>query len=157
MNISKGAIVSFSKEYRFLSNFFPCIIIKDDIHYSTVEHYYQAMKSSDVNIHKRVAGMLRASEAKKFGRTIMYDDLEWREDWDQVRLKVMTEGLVQKFAPNTRLAEDLKNTDGYLIIEGNTWKDNFWGVDFETGIGENRLGILLMRIREKLLLNKNLF
>lgn len=151
-NISRGAIISFSKDYRFLSNFFACTVTKDGISYPSVEHYYQAMKSSDVNIHKRVAKMRTASEAKKFGRTIMYDDLEWRDDWDQIKLKVMTEGLVQKFKPNTTLAENLKSTAGYLIIEGNSWKDNYWGVDFESGIGENKLGILLMRIREKLLL-----
>lgn len=157
MNISKGAIVSFSKEHRFLSNFFPCIVYKDDITYPTVEHFYQAMKSVDTDVHTRVACMNSPAEAKSFGKIVSAGQYSPRPDWPEVKLKIMTEGLVQKFAPRTKLANDLISTDGYLIIEGNNWGDNFWGVNFESVIGENKLGILLMRIRQKLLLDKNLF
>ncbi len=35
-----------------------------------------------------------------------------------------------------------------MLIEGNTWRDTFWGI-YE-GKGENNLGKLLMKIREEL-------
>ncbi len=152
MNYNKGAILSFRGKYRFLSNFYPCIIYDENrIMYPTVEHYYQAMKSYDINIHRRVASILTAKDAKYFGKKIMEEDLDFRKDWNDIKLKVMTMGLLQKFAPDSKLGHDLVETNGYLLIEGNKWGDNFWGVDIKTGIGENKLGILLMRVRENLL------
>jgi predicted NAD-dependent protein-ADP-ribosyltransferase YbiA (DUF1768 family) len=37
-----------------------------------------------------------------------------------------------------------------IIGIDDTWGDKFWGVDLETGEGENNLGILLMELREML-------
>ncbi|MFV2013830.1 MAG: NADAR family protein [Candidatus Heimdallarchaeota archaeon] len=148
---SKGAILSFVKEYRFLSNFFPCVVIANDINFPSVEHYYQAMKTDEEAVQKRVAATLNATDAKGFGQKIQQDEDLMRKDFHTHKLKIMTEGLLQKFEPNTLLAEKLLSTEGYLLIEGNYWHDNYWGVDFKTGIGENKLGILLMRIREKLI------
>ena len=148
---SKGAILSFTKEYRFLSNFFPCVVIANDIHFPSVEHYYQAMKTHEETIQKRVAATLNAADAKDFGKKIQQDEDIFDKTFHDNKLKIMTEGLLQKFAPGTPLAEKLLDTEGYLLIEGNYWGDNYWGVDFKTGLGENKLGILLMRIREKLI------
>lgn len=148
---SKGAIVTFTKEYRFLSNFFPCIIVSNDITFPSVEHYYQAMKADEIAVQRRVAKSATAADAKDFGYKIQQDEDLFKQDFHDNKLKIMTEGLLQKFAPNTPLAEKLLATEGYLLIEGNYWKDNYWGVDFKNGIGQNKLGILLMRIREKLI------
>lgn len=35
-----------------------------------------------------------------------------------------------------------------VVYKGNYWKDTYWGVC--NGVGENHLGKLLMKIREKL-------
>ena len=35
------------------------------------------------------------------------------------------------------------------LVEGNYWKDTFWGVDEKLG-GKNHLGRILMEIREEL-------
>ena len=37
-----------------------------------------------------------------------------------------------------------------VLKEGNTWNDVFWGISLKTGRGENNLGKILMRVREKL-------
>jgi len=153
MDYSKGAILSFSKEYRFLSNFFPCNIIHDDLHFPSTEHYYQALKTTDYHTQLRVSSLSSAADAKDFGKKIMQNDLLFRDDWEDVKLKIMTEALLQKFAPDSTLAQELINTNGYVLIEGNYWGDNYWGVDYKTGVGENKLGILLMRIRHKLIHN----
>ena len=149
---TKGAIVTFKHDYRFLSNFYSCIIYDENrIMYPSVEHYYQAMKSYDINIHRRVASILYPKDAKLFGKRIEEDKLDFRQDWHEVKLKIMTKGLLQKFDNDSNLAKKLIDTNGYLLIEGNYWGDSYWGVDLKTGIGENKLGILLMRIRENLL------
>jgi predicted NAD-dependent protein-ADP-ribosyltransferase YbiA (DUF1768 family) len=44
----------------------------------------------------------------------------------------------------------LLNTGNILIQEGNRWGDTFWGVDLNTNVGENKLGLLIMQIREQL-------
>lgn len=36
------------------------------------------------------------------------------------------------------------------MIEGTTWKDKIWGVDLATMKGKNRLGKILMEVRETL-------
>jgi ribA/ribD-fused uncharacterized protein len=109
------------------------------------------MKSYDENVHKHVASILEPKDAKLFGKRIFEDELDFRPDWNEVKLKFMTEALIQKFSPESKLAQNLLNTVGYLLVEGNNWHDNYWGVDTRYGIGENKLGILLMRIRENLL------
>ena len=109
------------------------------------------MKTDELSVQKRVAKASSAADAKAFGKKIHEDEDLFRKDFHDNKLKVMTEGLLQKFAPASTLAEKLLATEGYILIEGNYWKDNYWGVDFKEGIGQNKLGILLMRIREKLI------
>ena len=45
------------------------------------------------------------------------------------------------------MASRLINTGDAILIEGNTWGDTYWGVC--DGVGENRLGKLLMEVREE--------
>lgn len=61
-----------------------------------------------------------------------------------MRVKVMRELLAHKFVWPVN-AEPLEATRGSILIEGNTWGDQFWGVC--RGRGENMLGRLLMDIR----------
>ena len=39
-----------------------------------------------------------------------------------------------------------------LVDEGNNWGDLIWGVDIETGEGQNLLGKLIMEFRETLIM-----
>jgi len=41
------AITSFQGEYRFLSNFWPCHIVRDGLVYPSLEHAYAASKTDD--------------------------------------------------------------------------------------------------------------
>ena len=49
-----------------------------------------------------------------------------------------------------QLAEQLLATGDKLLVEGNRRGDTCWGVDVRTGQGENRLGRILMKVREEL-------
>ena len=45
----KDAITEFKGEYRWLSNFWPCLIIKGDYTYPSTENAYQASKFTETN------------------------------------------------------------------------------------------------------------
>ena len=136
-------ISSFTGDYRFLSNFYPVEVEFDDVIYHSVEHAYQAAKTLDKKERKQFHKhpLPTAAEAKKLGRTV-----SMRSDWDGVKLQVMEDLLVQKFA-HVELKEQLSQTKGFLLVEGNYWGDTFWGVDNRKG-GQNNLGKLLMKIRD---------
>jgi ribA/ribD-fused uncharacterized protein len=143
MKKNTTAIDSFTGDYDFLSNFHPCQVTLDDVEYPSVEHAYQAAKTLDTKarkpFHKRP--LPSAAESKKMGRK-----LSIREDWESVKLQVMEDLLVQKFASGD-LKEKLLETGTRTLVEGNYWGDSFWGVDKKKG-GQNHLGKLLMKIRD---------
>ena len=53
-----------------------------------------------------------------------------------------------KFSTNESLKKRLLETGDEELIEGNTWNDTYWGVC--KGVGLNKLGEILMRVREEL-------
>jgi ribA/ribD-fused uncharacterized protein len=85
---------------------------------------------------------LDGSESKKLGRKI-----ELRSDWNEIKDKVM-EYLIRIKFRNKELRRRLLATGEQLLIEGNYWNDRYWGVDLKSGIGENRLGKILMKVRK---------
>lgn len=135
-------IDSFTGPHRFLSNFFPAPVVLDGEQYRTVEHAYQAAKTIDSLERAFVRGLARASDAKRAGKR-----LTLRPDWEEVKVPIMAALLRQKFA-TAPLRAMLLDTAHKTLIEGNEWGDQFWGVC--RGRGENRLGELLMQIREEL-------
>lgn len=146
-----GAILSFTGPYRFLSNFY--ILpdsIEDDrgIPYMSVEHAFQASKSLDTSERLRITNIYRAGEAKAAGRR-----LKIRPDWEQVKVTVMRDLLMQKFRMSM-LGDELLQTEDAVLVEGNYWHDNFWGIctctDCADIEGLNTLGNLLMEIRAQL-------
>lgn len=70
-----------------------------------------------------------------------------REDWEQVKDDIMLELLRIKFNQEP-LKVLLLSTKEAELIEGNTWGDVYWGVC--NGIGQNKLGKLLMQVRSEL-------
>lgn len=136
------SIDRFTGEHDFLSNFHPSTISVEGNLYRTVEHAYQALKSPDEDVRKTIREAGTPSQAKKLGRCILI-----RNDWDQVREGVMLDLLRKKFE-NPFLAEKLLSTGDEELIEGNNWNDTFWGVC--RGVGENKLGILLMQVRDEI-------
>lgn len=135
-------IDSFSGKHRFLSNFWLTSIEYEGIDYPSSEHAFQSAKTLDKNTRRRISKLKNPREAKSAGRL-----LEIREDWEEVRLKVMEDILRIKFSDES-LKEWLIETGNAELIEGNYWGDVFWGVC--RGIGENHLGQILMKIRSEL-------
>lgn len=135
-------IDSFSGDFRFLSNFFPSEIKVSDRIFPTVEHAYQSLKTFDVRESQYVSNAKTASEAKRRGKQITV-----RPDWNDVKLDIMNDLIRQKFLLPA-LRDMLISTGDVTLIEGNYWKDEFWGVC--RGIGKNYLGKILMQVRSEL-------
>lgn len=134
-------IDSFNGNYRFLSNFHPSKVTYDDVEYSTVEAAYQAAKTLNLSMRKKIRLADTPKKAKDLGRKV-----ELRADWENIKLQVMETLLRQKFSqPDFKRA--LLNTKTSELIEGNWWGDVWWGVC--NGRGENHLGKLLMKIRKE--------
>lgn len=135
-------ISSFQGKYRFLSNFYisPFTDSKN-LTWDSVEHYYQAMKSKNPMVRRSIRLAATPAEAKKKGRKIYI-----RDDWDKIKDRVMLMGLYHKFDQNFELAQRLINLKDYILEEGNTWGDTYWGV--YNGRGENKLGKSLMIVRD---------
>jgi ribA/ribD-fused uncharacterized protein len=135
-------ISSFTMEHSFLSNFYPCLIEFDGDIYPTLEHAYQAAKTHDPDERRKIREEERTGKAKQMGQRVTI-----REDWEQIKVKVMRELLKKKFE-NPQLRKLLLDTYPHDLIEGNNWRDTFWGV--YKGQGKNMLGILLMQVRTEL-------
>ena len=141
-------ILQFRDEYAWLSNFTLVDIELRGIIYSSVEHAYMSEKCKDdkwVNIcsdRTKTPGQIkRASKA-----------VILRDDWDDVKLLVMEHCLIKKFEQEPFKSLLLK-TNGQTIKEGNNWGDTFWGICLKTGDGKNNLGRLIMKIRNKMIVN----
>ena len=137
-------INSFRGEYRFLSNFFPCDVFYEGIYYTSSENAYQAAKTSDYDTKLKISKMT-AAESKKAGRELQRDP-----EFEINKVGIMEKILRAKFN-SFHLWDKLISTKG-LLIEGNTWHDNTWGMCICEACANkekhNLLGRLLMKIRD---------
>jgi ribA/ribD-fused uncharacterized protein len=138
------AIIEFRGEYRWLSNFAEAEVEWEGRKFSTTEAAYQAAKTTIVEEIEYVQQAPTPGRARRRGQKVTM-----RDDWDEVKISVMRHLLEQKFRiPEYR--DLLLATGGHHLMEGTTWKDAFWGVSLDTGMGTNHLGRLLMDIRDQL-------
>ena len=145
-------IVEFDGQYDFLSNFYPSSILYEGIVYPTNEHFFQAMKTLDIETRKAIAAAPTPGAAKRMGRHVSL-----RPDWEKIKVDVMRTGLMLKFT-DAALAEKLLATGDEELVEGNWWHDQTWGSCFcpehcRTP-GRNLLGMLLMELRKELQYNQ---
>lgn len=143
---NKDKIAGFTGDYRWLSNFWPCTVFYGGIEYASTEAAYQASKTLDISLRETIS-TLDAKEAKSTGKSLML-----REDWEQVKDTVMYDVCKDKFTRNKELKERLISTENKYLEETNWWGDTYWGVC--RGIGENKLGLTLMCIRDEIRENK---
>lgn len=134
------SISEFRGEYYFLSNFYSAPVTYNGMCFENNEAAFQAAKCPE---RMTEFCRLNPSEAKRLGRRV-----KLRGDWEAVKDTVMYEICKAKFSQNPDLADKLVATKDAELIEGNTWGDRIWGVC--DGVGENRLGKILMRVRAEM-------
>lgn len=135
-------ITQFRGKWTKFSNYSLCSVWFDGHIYNSVEHAYQAAKSTDEATRREIRHCPTPNQAKKLGRTITI-----RPDWETIKVEVMRGLLKEKFAQEPERSL-LKSTGNAELVEGNWWGDVFWGVC--DGKGENWLGRLLMEIRTEI-------
>lgn len=146
MEIVTTPILRFAGEHDYLSNMYLSQVYYNGFNWPSSENAYQAMKSTTPAIQHRFTA-LTPRESKRLGKA-----LEVREDWEDVKIGIMHEIVLAKFLQNRHLAEKLIDTYGQQLIEGNQWKDTFWGVcPPGSKNGQNHLGRILMDVRLRLI------
>lgn len=135
-------INEFRGEYYFLSNFYDFPVKYHGLTYLNAESTFQAQKTLNENIKESFC-CLNPSQAKKKGRYV-----KLRNDWEQVKDQIMYEIVFNKFAYDAVMRQRLLNTENEYLEEGNSWNDCYWGVC--RGRGKNKLGKILMRVRNEL-------
>ena len=130
-------IEKFENENFFLSNYFPCKVTYNGLTYGSSEAAYQAQKCPE---RAKEFTALDPDDSKKLGRKVKI-----RYDWEAVKEQIMTEIVHAKFTQNKDLGKRLTETGEEELVEGNWWKDTYWGVC--DGVGQNKLGKILMAIR----------
>jgi predicted NAD-dependent protein-ADP-ribosyltransferase YbiA (DUF1768 family) len=151
------------KEFRggtsWLSNTFKCVIDTSKLIdfnlsflpglYRSVEHAYKSFKFDSQDwkyfclTEKRPTFIITKSFEREGEEKI---SSYWTQD---NRLTLMYK--LNKIKYEQEVSRNmLINTTDREIIEGNYHGDKFWGVDIETGEGENMLGKILMTIRKEL-------
>jgi ribA/ribD-fused uncharacterized protein len=111
----------------------------------TSEHYFQAQKFAGTEYEEEIRRAKSPMMAARMGRS---RKRPLRKDWESVKEAIMREALHAKFTQHPALRSLLLSTGAETIVE-HTANDDYWG-DGGDGTGKNRLGILLMALRDKL-------
>ncbi|HVU59303.1 MAG TPA: NADAR family protein [Candidatus Saccharimonadales bacterium] len=147
------AIEVFRGEHFFLSNMYPFkngITTPDGVIVHTSEQLYLPARLVHKEDRLAVEEAPSGFRAKRISRQLQNAGHPIRPGWDMVRVPIMRDCILVKFAANIALRDQLLATANEELIEGNRWGDIFWGVSPPPpdGTGENMLGRLLMDARE---------
>jgi ribA/ribD-fused uncharacterized protein len=130
---------SHNKPYGELSNFWRSPFVLDGLEWPTVEHYFQAQKTTDLAKRERIRKAQTPALAKQLGHSVCSCP-----DWKEVKEDIMLKALRAKFSQNPDLAEVLLDTGDNRLHEDSP-HDQYWGVK-----GKDRLGKLLEQVREEI-------
>ena len=146
---STGPIHFYNRDelYYEFTNFALYRVMIDDKVWPTTEHYFQAQKFIGTPYMELIRRLPAPRLAFDFSRKPEVS--HWRRnDWEQVKEKVMEKALWAKFTQHPVLYKMLLDTGNRRLVE-HTSNDRYWG-DGGDGSGKNRLGNLLMDVRQKL-------
>lgn len=133
-------------QYGAFSNFYRAPFMLDSREWPTIEHYFQAMKTDNVQKQEEVRAAKTPGEAKRMGRK-----LELRSNWDQIRYDIMRVAVLHKFVAHKAIRDLLLSTGEAEIYEDSPF-DKIWGTGVKGGVGDgqNLLGKVLMETRDTL-------
>ena len=141
-------VINFYKqndEYGCFSNFASYPIKIDGFVWPTSEHYFQAQKFEKSSHQKEIRKTKSPMIAARMGRD---RKKKLREDWESVKDSIMLKAVREKFKQHKDIQEILLSTGDAKLVE-HTTNDHYWG-DGGNGSGKNRLGQILMQVREEL-------
>lgn len=135
----------FRRDYFWLSNMYENPIEISGQTFTCAEAAFQAHKVERSPYAEWGEGFtgINGYEARKLGRKVRLC-----KDWEDIKDDVMHFVVKEKFIQHPGLRKLLFDTGNEELVEINSWGDTYWGVC--NGEGENRLGKILMRVREEL-------
>ena len=136
---------SVNAEYGGFSNFSPHPITLKGKSWPTSEHYFQAQKFAGAPDEEELREAKSPMIAARMGRS---RKRPLRKDWEAVKDAIMHEAVLAKFTQHADLRGVLLGTGEATIVE-HTENDAYWG-DGGDGRGRNRLGEILMQVRQEL-------
>lgn len=145
MEIETIKFYSVSDSYGEFSNFAEYPIRLKGKTWPTVEHYFQAQKFKGTAYENKIRKAGSPMMAAQLGRS---RKMKLRPDWEKVKDSVMYDTVKAKFTQHKELATLLLST-GFAKIVEHTENDDYWG-DGGNGKGKNKLGKILMQVREGL-------
>ena len=132
-------------EYGCFSNFAKAPIRLKGKVWPTTEHYFQAQKFAGTEREEEIRQAKSPMIAARMGRSRKH---RLRRDWESVKDALMREAVLAKFTQHDDLRATLLATGDALLVE-HTENDAYWG-DGGDGSGRNRLGQILMSVRDEL-------
>lgn len=136
---------SVSDEYGEFSNFAAYSIKLIGKRWPTSEHYFQGQKFQNAGHRESVRKAKTPMIAARLGRD---RKKKLRRDWESIKDNVMRDAVMAKFSQHGELRDLLLATGEAKLVE-HTTNDSYWG-DGGDGNGKNRLGLILMEVRDKL-------
>ena len=108
-------MIAYQSEHSKFSSFYPCEVEVGKHIYTSVEqayHHIQARHHLQFIISLKILLKRCPREIKKLG-----EEIEEDEKWKKQKLDIMLICMTMKFDQNQDLAETLKNTKGYRLVE----------------------------------------
>ena len=131
--------------YGCFSNFSPHGLELDGRWWPTSEHYFQAQKFGGTAHEEAIRGASSPMIAARMGRS---RERPLRPDWERVKDQVVRCGVQRKFETHADIRAVLLGTGDEPIVE-EAPRDYYWGCGAR-GAGKNRLGEILMEVRDAL-------
>lgn len=128
--------------HNWFSNMTLCELIFNGISFPSSENIYQALKTTNKEDFLFISNQTPHG-SKKFIKT-----MKQRQKFD--KLHVMYNVIKIKATQNETFRNQLIETGESIIVEWNNWNDKFWGVSIHDCMGQNQLGMILMRIRKEI-------
>ena len=137
-----------NEPYGEFSNFAPYPFELKVKLWPTSEHFFQAQKFADTEHEEAIRLAKSPMVAARMGRS---RERPLRQNWEAVKDDVMRDALRAKFEQHPALKSRLLGTGDAELVE-HMKKDRYWA-DGGDGTGKNRLGELLMELRQQLRTN----
>ena len=141
--------IKFGGSRSFLSNMYKCRLSVYGRTFRSVEHAYQYRKAM-FNEDLECAECIRRARSPYLAKRLSYGIRKKRRgtDWNAVRVACMKGLLMSKFGGSDKLKADLLATGDAELVEWVPSREGFWGTRIGDVPGENKLGKLLMGVRD---------
>lgn len=150
---SKGSVKfhDINDSYGSFSPLSPHAIVVRHVAYPSVQHFFLCEKYKGTDSEAEIRAALTPWEVERCVRKAE-SSCPQRDNWDTTKMDVMLLGNYYKFKQNADAQALLLQTGSKSLVD-HTPTDSFWG-DGGDGTGKNLLGLMLMAVRKRLVLEE---